>query len=833
MRLSVPLKLPRAPRDKDKGRQLKMHKLPKLRKNVPSKGNRKQQGMEADRSVKNLEKNYDLIIVGAGPAGLFAAEKAARAGMKVLALDRKQEIGPPKRCAEGLGLGWFKRLKIKPGKEWAVQEICGAALYSPSGKKIEMKAKKTAGYVLERKVFEKMLAMSAAKAGAKIQVKSNVEKIERKGETIEVYANEYSETVKYTAPLIIAADGVDSRIARMMGKNTANKPYDMDSGFQYEMTNLKNYDEHLLHLYFGKEIAPRGYCLTGDSEIFAKHSTKPIAEIEKGEEVLTLNGWEKVRAKSERDYEGSIVKITPFMLNQEAKLTEDHLVLSWTVKEGLRWKKAGNLKRACGRGGHRNGDYLILPMPKGKETREIDIAEYYKKGTIERGKVFPKGRNQFGAEFKYKHGIPKSLKLTNELLELMGFFVAEGSTNSNGIILSNTKKELIEKFARIGKKTFGFEGNIWVQKRGNFADCYQLSFPSMILKQVFGEIFGIGSHNKKIPPEFMNLSEEGKKAFLKGLFLGDGCVEKSSENLDKLAYTTTSKHLIFDLWQILASIGVVGAIGKIKKKNAWRLRARGKQINTLENVFGKYNTGNHGNKGFLLEDNNIILGIRKLEKQKFNGKVYDIQTNGSFCPFFTVHNCWIFPKRKGTANVGIGIAATEEKSAKHYLDKFINANPGIFAEASIIEVNSGAIPVGGFLEDMTADNLIVTGDAAHMTDPIHGGGIGIAMEGGAIAAEIAIKAHKSKDYSHEFLKQFNAEWYSRRGNELKKRLKARHFLEKLNDDDFEYLAGSLTVEECLKIAGGELDKKEKFVMLGKKLLTRPKLALILKKYAES
>jgi len=107
------------------------------------------------------------------------------------------------------------------------------------------------------------------------------------------------------------------------------------------------------------------------------------------------------------------------------------------------------------------------------------------------------------------------------------------------------------------------------------------------------------------------------------------------------------------------------------------------------------------------------------------------------------------------------------------------------------------------------------------------------MEGGMIAAETAIKAHKAKDYSHEFLQQYNSEWYSRRGNQLKKRLKARHFLEKLTDDDFNYIAGSLTVEECLKVAGGEFDKKSKFMLLGKKMLTRPKLALILKKYMDS
>ena len=139
-----------------------------------------------------MQNHYDLIIVGAGPAGLWAAQKAAGAKMKVLVLDRKQEIGPPKRCAEGLGLGWFKRLGLKPNKEWAVQPIYGATLIAPSGKKIEMRSKKIAGYVLERKIFEKHLAIAAAKSGAKITVKANVENCERKNGIVELTVNEYS-----------------------------------------------------------------------------------------------------------------------------------------------------------------------------------------------------------------------------------------------------------------------------------------------------------------------------------------------------------------------------------------------------------------------------------------------------------------------------------------------------------------------------------------------------------------------------------------------------------------------------------------------------------------
>jgi len=385
--------------------------------------------------------HYDVIVIGCGPAGLRAAKVLAEKDVKVLALDKKQEIGVPVRCGEGLGMGWFKRLNLKSDASWAVQPINGATLWSPAGKKIEIKFDKTSGYVLERRMFEKFLAREAALAGAKIKVKSHVISTERKNGKVELEVNNLGEKYRVTADLIIAADGVDSLTAKRLGLNTVNKLADIDSGFQYEMAGIDFVDPEHIHLFFGNDTAPRGYC-------------------------------------------------------------------------------------------------------------------------------------------------------------------------------------------------------------------------------------------------------------------------------------------------------------------------------------------------------------------------------------------WIFPKGDHEANVGIGIGSYCEKTAKYYLDKFIESQSGL-AKGSIIHVNSGAIPVGGFMVDMVLDNLIVVGDAAHQVDPIHGGGMGIAMEASTLAAEIAAEAVKKKDYSKEFLSQYNSRWYEKRGNQLKKRLKARYFMEQLNDGEFEAIADSLTGDQILALGNGEVTDKAKF--MGKLLLKKPSI----------
>ena len=96
------------------------------------------ENLKGEKMVAVNDVLYDTIIVGAGPSGLAAGLELAKGKANVLILDRKQEIGCPKRCAEGLSNRWFEIMKIKPNPAWAVQEIKGAVLYGPNGKDVKM-----------------------------------------------------------------------------------------------------------------------------------------------------------------------------------------------------------------------------------------------------------------------------------------------------------------------------------------------------------------------------------------------------------------------------------------------------------------------------------------------------------------------------------------------------------------------------------------------------------------------------------------------------------------------------------------------------------------------
>ncbi len=206
-----------------------------------------------------MKDRYDIIVVGAGPGGSNTAKAAAKAGADVLVLEKRQEIGAPKRCGEGLSINGPRILGFETSQRWCINEIWGANVIAPNGKKVTARYKEQVGWVIERKMFDKYLAVEAAKAGADIYTRVEVTGLKVKGGYVKgVEVNRMGEIFEIDAKVVVGADGVESKVARWYGINSTQKLVDIDSAFQYEM--VVDLDEpDMLNLYFGNDIAPRGY----------------------------------------------------------------------------------------------------------------------------------------------------------------------------------------------------------------------------------------------------------------------------------------------------------------------------------------------------------------------------------------------------------------------------------------------------------------------------------------------------------------------------------------------------------------------------------------------
>jgi digeranylgeranylglycerophospholipid reductase len=210
-----------------------------------------------------LNDKYDVVVVGAGPAGSMAARAAARSGANVLLLDRRRELGVPVQCGEALSEDPLKDLGIKPDPRWIVGRTNAVKIVSPSGIAVRISEKKIVGkmgYILDRKVFDKHLAMLAAKEGADVRVGTVVDGLLMENGKIKgIKAHGIEGRLEFLADVVIVADGVGSRIARWAGFNTALKLVDIESGVQFQMVGIDLESSFTMEFYLGSKIAPGGY----------------------------------------------------------------------------------------------------------------------------------------------------------------------------------------------------------------------------------------------------------------------------------------------------------------------------------------------------------------------------------------------------------------------------------------------------------------------------------------------------------------------------------------------------------------------------------------------
>jgi digeranylgeranylglycerophospholipid reductase len=210
-----------------------------------------------------LSDKYDVVVVGAGPAGSMAARAAARSGANVLLLDRRRELGVPVQCGEALSEDPLKDFGMKPDPRWIAGRTNAVKIVSPSGISVRISEKKIVGkmgYILDRKVFDKHLATLAAKEGANVRVGTVVDGlIVENGKIKGVKAHGIEGRLEFPADVVIAADGVGSRIARWAGFNTTLKLVDIESGVQFQMVGIDLESSFTMEFYLGSKIAPGGY----------------------------------------------------------------------------------------------------------------------------------------------------------------------------------------------------------------------------------------------------------------------------------------------------------------------------------------------------------------------------------------------------------------------------------------------------------------------------------------------------------------------------------------------------------------------------------------------
>ncbi|VVB91926.1 Digeranylgeranylglycerophospholipid reductase [uncultured archaeon] len=190
---------------------------------------------------------YDVVVVGAGPAGSVASKYAAKSGARTLLIEEHASIGSPMQCTGLISTAALAECEIGEGS-FVLARMKGAFVYAPDGDELTVRGKGIKAYVIDRKMFDRTLVERSLDEGVEVLLKTRFTDIH--GGKISVISN--GERNEIQADVIIGADGIQSSVGRAAGLPRCEK---FLSGVQFEAPYAAS-DPGFVEIFTGNNFAP-------------------------------------------------------------------------------------------------------------------------------------------------------------------------------------------------------------------------------------------------------------------------------------------------------------------------------------------------------------------------------------------------------------------------------------------------------------------------------------------------------------------------------------------------------------------------------------------------
>ena len=195
---------------------------------------------------------YDVIVMGAGPAGNIAAHRLSREGHKVAVLDWREYLGD-KLCTGIVGRECVER--YPPDRAHIFGKASSASVIAPSGKSHRVAKDEPQAYIIDRVAFVASLAGRASEAGAHYRLGEKVTEVRSSKTGVDIRTTSHAGSGEYKARVAIVASGFSSSLVRMAGLADGGRDGHM-VGCQAQVTA---YDLEETEIYLGKAIAPGSF----------------------------------------------------------------------------------------------------------------------------------------------------------------------------------------------------------------------------------------------------------------------------------------------------------------------------------------------------------------------------------------------------------------------------------------------------------------------------------------------------------------------------------------------------------------------------------------------
>ncbi len=204
--------------------------------------------------MPEYSEQYDVVIVGGGPAGLSAGEAAAKRGARTIILERQNEIGYPVHTSGG---SWISDMRALNIPEHLYHPINNVFFVSPH-REVPLHYRQPVACVLDVRGVYQHLASRAIAAGAVLRMRHTVEQtLMQDGRVCGVTVkNHVGERIVIRAAVTIDASGFSRHVGVRSEMGQAFHRYGY--GAEYDLY-APHYPQDELYLIMGSQFAPRGY----------------------------------------------------------------------------------------------------------------------------------------------------------------------------------------------------------------------------------------------------------------------------------------------------------------------------------------------------------------------------------------------------------------------------------------------------------------------------------------------------------------------------------------------------------------------------------------------
>jgi digeranylgeranylglycerophospholipid reductase len=205
-------------------------------------------------------RRFDVVVIGAGPAGSRAAAQIARSNRRVLLLEKRPRVGYPVRCAEAVGPREDVERYLPLDDLLVSSPINGFLIVAPDGTRFQREMPGI-GFVVDRELFDQRLAAAAVSAGAELRTGHQAMGLIREGSRVLgarvkdlASGSEYDERAEIT----VGADGVESLSPRWAGLKKSLRPDEIFACAEELIDGIDLAGESI-EFHLGRSFAPGGY----------------------------------------------------------------------------------------------------------------------------------------------------------------------------------------------------------------------------------------------------------------------------------------------------------------------------------------------------------------------------------------------------------------------------------------------------------------------------------------------------------------------------------------------------------------------------------------------